>query len=61
MFDELVKKKEKEKGVSERTNSTMAEIDDGPNGACTLHKGSTTNVNFIKTYLYVIHSFFYKT
>ena len=46
MFDELVKKKEKEKGVSERTNSTMAEIDDGPNGACTLHKGSTTNVNF---------------
>lgn len=29
----------------------MTEIDHRPHGACTLHKGSTVNVNFIKTYL----------
>ena len=36
------------------TSSAMAEIDDGPHGARTLHNGSTINVNFIKPYSYVI-------
>ena len=31
----------------EETSSAMAEIDDGPHGARTLHKGSTINVNAI--------------
>ena len=33
------------------TSSAIAEIDDGPHDARTLHKVSTISVNFIKTYL----------
>ena len=36
------------------TSSAIAEIDDGPNGEDTLQKGSTINVNFIKTFFHVI-------